>query len=53
MNHADLAILPVDMGDIVSTLPKDSEELIRYLSEDGSMNEQVEVRLRRVAIPMS
>jgi hypothetical protein len=37
--------LVTDMGDFVSTLPKESDELVKFLSEEGSMNEQVEVRI--------
>ncbi|PVI06083.1 hypothetical protein DM02DRAFT_582997 [Periconia macrospinosa] len=39
--------LVTDMGDVVSTLPKDADELIKYLSDDGSMNEQVEELLKK------
>ncbi|CAI6340129.1 unnamed protein product [Periconia digitata] len=39
--------LVTDMGEVVSTLPKDSDELIQYLSEDGSMSQQVEELLQK------
>ncbi|KAF2644819.1 hypothetical protein P280DRAFT_487333 [Massarina eburnea CBS 473.64] len=36
-----------DMGDVVSTLPKESDELVKFLSAEGSMNEQVEELLQK------
>ncbi|KAF2026175.1 hypothetical protein EK21DRAFT_116071 [Setomelanomma holmii] len=33
--------LVADMGDVVATLPKESDELMRFLSEEGSLKEEV------------
>lgn len=34
--------LVADMGDVVSTLPKEPDELMKFLSEEGSLKEQVD-----------
>ncbi|KAF1959495.1 hypothetical protein CC80DRAFT_439271 [Byssothecium circinans] len=39
--------LVTDMGEVVSTLPKESDELVKFLSEEGSMSEQVEELLQK------
>ncbi|OAL00627.1 hypothetical protein IQ06DRAFT_275398 [Phaeosphaeriaceae sp. SRC1lsM3a] len=39
--------LVADMGDIVATLPKEPEELMRFLSEEGSLKQEVDALLER------
>lgn len=39
--------LVTDMGEVVQTLPKESDELVRYLSEEGSLKEHVEALLEK------
>jgi len=36
-----------DMSEVVATLPKDSEELVKFLSADGSLKEQVDGLLQK------
>lgn len=39
--------LVADMGDVVSTLPKEPDELMKFLSEDGSLKEEVDGLLEK------
>jgi hypothetical protein len=44
--------LVTDMGDVVATLPKESDELVRFLSEAGSMQEEVDGLLKKHGAPI-
>ena len=39
--------LVTDMGDIVATVPKESDDLVKFLSAEKSLNEQVEGLLQK------
>lgn len=39
--------LVADMGDIVATLPKESDELMKFLSQEGSLKEEVDGLLEK------
>lgn len=39
--------LVADMGDIVSTLPKEPDELMEFLSKPGSLRKEVDVLLEK------
>jgi hypothetical protein len=39
--------LVTDMGDIVATLPKEPDELMKFLGEDGSLKEEVDALLEK------
>ncbi|KAH7088139.1 hypothetical protein FB567DRAFT_331855 [Paraphoma chrysanthemicola] len=39
--------LVADMGDVVATLPKESDELMKFLSEEGSLKEEVDGLLEK------
>lgn len=39
--------LVTDMGDVVATLPKESDELVKFLSEEKSLDDQVEGLLKK------
>ncbi|KAF1978647.1 hypothetical protein BU23DRAFT_449901 [Bimuria novae-zelandiae CBS 107.79] len=39
--------LVTDMGDVVATVPKESDELVKFLSAEGSLKEQVEGLLQK------
>jgi hypothetical protein len=39
--------LVADMGDLVSTLPKEPDELMKFLSEEGSLREEVDMILQK------
>lgn len=39
--------LVADMGDVVATLPKEPDELMKFLSEEGSLKEEVDGLLEK------
>lgn len=39
--------LVTDMGDVVATLPKEPDELMKYLSEEGSLSKEVDDLLEK------
>ncbi|KAJ4305451.1 hypothetical protein N0V90_000982 [Kalmusia sp. IMI 367209] len=39
--------LVTDMGDVVATVPKESDELVKFLSAEGSLKEQVESLMQK------
>lgn len=39
--------LVTDMGDVVATVPKESDELVRFLSAENSLKEEVEGLLQK------
>lgn len=39
--------LVTDMGDVVATVPKESDELVKYLSTQGSLSDQVDGLLQK------
>ncbi len=39
--------LVADMGDVVATLPKESDELMRFLGADASLKEEVDILLEK------